>query len=154
MLIGAGLVVLVGVLFVVQVLNPNTPVKEDYREAVMYLEEVSSPSDVIVLSAPFTIYPIEYYYKGTAKLTTQPIWDRFSSGSVPAYDEKEVEAQTKENVASYQKAWLVLSYDQGYNDDLKRYYDTHYEKLSEKRFSPGLNVYEYQIRYDEPLKIE
>lgn len=147
------LVALMGVLFTLQAVSPNTPVKEDYRQAVSYLTERAGVSDVIVLSAPFTIYPIEYYYKGAAKLTTQPVWNRFASGSVPAYDAAKVEAETEQNVASYQTAWLVLSYDQGYNDDLKQYYDSRYEQRSERRISPGLVVYEYKIRYDTPLTL-
>jgi len=148
-----GLVVIIGMLFTVQATSPETPVKEDYREAVAYLESRSSATDVIILAAPFTVYPVEYYYEGSAKLTTQPIWDRFSSGGVPPYDEATVAEETKANVSAYQRAWLVLSYDQGYNDDLRQYYDTHYERLGEKRFSPGLAVYEYKIRYDTPLSL-
>lgn len=151
--VGIILVAVVTLLFTVQVLSPSTPVKEDYRQAVQYLEKNAGPSDVIVLAAPFTVYPVEYYYKGTAKLTTQPIWDRFKSGSVPAYDKTKVAEQTKQNVESYQYAWLMLSYDQGYNKDLKKYYDSQYQKVSERQFSPGLVVYEYRIRYDEPLTV-
>ena len=146
--------VAVVVLFIVQIINPNTPVKEDYQEAVAYLDARTKPSDVVVLAAPFTIYPVEYYYKGNAKLTTQPIWNRFESGSVPAYDAGSVALQTSQNVAAYQNAWLVLSYDQGYNKKLKDYYDSHYQKLSERVFSPGLTVYEYRIRYDTPVVIK
>lgn len=152
-IIGSILVALMSFLFVVQVLNPNTPVKEDYREAVTYLNENAQATDTVILSAPFTIYPVEYYYKGSARLTTQPIWDRFSSGSVPAYDEATVKEETERNVAPYRHAWLVLSYDQGYNDDLRTYYDSNFQKMSERRFSPGLVVYEYKIRYDAPLTI-
>jgi len=151
--VGVVLVLIVGVLFTVQVLSPNTPVKEDYKDAVQYLEKNAGPSDVVVLAAPFTIYPVEYYYKGTAKLTTQPIWNRFESGSVPAFDPAKLEQETKANVDSYQNAWLMLSYDQGYNKDLKDYYDKHYQKVSEHKFSPGLTIYEYKTRYDEPLKV-
>lgn len=151
--VGAVLVVVIGFLFVVEAMNPNTPVKEDYRETVAYLSTRAKPTDVIVLSAPFTIYPVEYYYKGDAKLTTQPIWDRFAVGSVPPYDPNKVAAETKENVGSYREAWLVLSYDQGYNDKLRKYYDSHFQKLSERHFSPGLVVYEYRISYDKPLTI-
>lgn len=140
-------------LFVLQVVNPNTPVKEDYREAVSYLNKHAEGTDVVILSAPFTIYPVEYYYQGPAKLTTQPVWDRFESGSVPPYDEQKVEEETKQNVASYQHAWLMLSYDQGYNEKLKQYYDSHYERLGEHRFSPSLIVYKYKLRYNEPLTI-
>jgi mannosyltransferase len=147
------LVAVMGVLFVVQVINPNTPVKEDYREAVTYLNENAGITDVVILSAPFTIYPVEYYYTGPAKLTTQPIWDRFESGAVPGFDEATVAEETEQNVGSYQTAWLVLSYDQGYNENLKAHYDGHYEKLSERRFSPGLSIYEYKIRYDNPVRL-
>lgn len=152
--VGSILVAVMSFLFVVQVINPNTPVKEDYREAVRYLEDKAAPTDVVILSAPFTIYPVEYYYKGQAKLTTQPIWDRFSSGSVPGFDKAKVAEETERTVRAYQRAWLMLSYDQGYNEDLKQYYDGHFEKVSERRFSPGLVVYEYKIRYDKPLTLE
>lgn len=154
LIIGTVLVLLMSFLFTIQVLNPNTPVKEDYREAVRYLETNAQATDVVVLAAPFTVYPVEYYYHGNAKLTTQPIWDRFSSGSVPAFNEQKVEEETNKNVAPYRHAWLTLSYDQGYNEKLKKYYDDHYQKISEKRFSPSLVVYEYKIRYDKPLTLE
>jgi uncharacterized membrane protein len=154
LLVGALLVVVVGFLFIVQVVSPNTPVKEDYRESVAYLEENADATDVIILAAPFTIYPVEYYYDGEAKLTTQPIWDRFSSGSVPGYDEALVAEQTQTNTMSYRYAWLVLSYDQGYNEKLKSHYDDSFEKVSEQKFSPGLVVYQYKLRYDEPLRID
>lgn len=148
------LVAVMAALLVFQVVNPATPVKEDYKDAAAYLNETVRSTDVVVLSAPFTIYPVEYYYRGAAKLTTQPIWDRFSSGAVPAYDEATVESETKKNVDSYQTAWLLLSYDQGYNDDLRQYYDGHFERKSEREFSPSLKLYEYKIRYDAPLTIE
>ena len=147
------LVLFIGLLFTIQVMSPNTPVKEDYKDAVQYLAQNAGPSDVVVLAAPFTIYPVEYYYKGTAKLTTQPIWNRFESGSVPAFDPAKLESETKANVDSYQNAWLMLSYDQGYNKELKDYYDQHYQKVGERKFSPGLSIYEYRIRYDEPLTV-
>ena len=147
-------VVVIGCLFAVQVLSPNTPVKEDYRQVVQYLEGNAKASDVVVLSAPFTIYPVQYYYKGSAKLTTQPIWNRFEPGGVPPYDSAKVAAETKANVDAYQTAWLVLSYDQGYNKKLKDYYSDHYKKLSEKQFSPGLTVSEYRVHYDTPVVIE
>ena len=151
--VGVILVVVIGVLFTVQAINPNTPVKENYKEAVEYIDANAGASDVVVLAAPFTIYPVEYYYKGSAKLTTQPIWDRFKSGSVPAYDASKLEAETKANVGAYQHAWLLLSYDQGYNKKLKDYYDAHYQQMTMHEFSPGLAIYEYKVRYDQPLKI-
>jgi mannosyltransferase len=140
-------------LLAIQVLNPQTPVKEDYSEAVGYLNKQVTAQDVVVVAAPFTIYPTEYYYNGPAKLTTQPIWDRFQGGAVPGYDEGSVKAQTDQNVLPYRNAYLMLSYDQGYNDKLKTYYDSRFERVTTKDFSDGLTVYKYKIRYDPPVTL-
>jgi len=148
-----GLVTIILALLVVQTVSPNTPVKEDYREAVAYISGHATGSDVVIATAPFTVYPIEYYYKGPAKVTTQPIWDRFSQGSIPAFDAHNLQKETAENTADYQHAWLVLSYDQGYNAKVKDYYDNHFKRLFAKEFSPGLAVYEYKIRYDSPISL-
>ncbi len=141
-------------LLVVQVVNPNTPVKEDYRQAVSYLNDNTTSRDVIILAAPFTIYPTEYYYQGTSKITTQPIWDRFSQGSVPPFDESKLPDDIKKSTASYQTAWIMLSYDQGYNEKIKQYMDGHYERIHSKEFSKGLNVYAYKLRYDPGVSLE
>lgn len=141
------------VLFAIQVLSPDTPVKENYRGAINYLNDKASAKDVIIVSAPFTIYPTEYYYKGAAKVTTQPIWDRFESGSVPGFDAEKLPEEVKENTDSYQNAWLMLSFDQGYNEKIKQYYDNHFERTSAKEFSKDLWVYSYKIRYDAPISL-
>ncbi len=153
LILQASLVVVILGLFAVQALNPNTPVKEDYRQAVGYLSQKATSQDVIVLSAPFTIYPTEYYYQGDAKVTTQPIWDRFRQGSVPAFDERKLDAEVKQNTQSYQTAWLMLSYDQGYNDKIRDYYDNHFERLEAHEFSKNLWVYSYKVRYDPALTL-
>lgn len=147
------LVVVIAGLFAVQAINPNTPVKEDYRDAVGYLTEKASSKDVIILSAPFTVYPTEYYYRGEAKITTQPIWNRFREGSVPAFNEDTLAEEVKENTGSYQTAWLMLSYDQGYNKKIKDYYDNHFERTTSREFSKNLWVYSYRIRYDPEITI-
>jgi uncharacterized membrane protein len=147
------LVVLTLGLLAVQVLSPQTPVKEDYSVAVEYLNQNATARDVIVVAAPFTIYPTEYYYTGAAKLTTQPIWNRFERGAVPGYNKDTVKAETDKNVLPYQYAYLMLSYDQGYNEKLKTYYDSRFERVSTKGFSDGLTIYRYKIRYDPPVTI-
>ena len=147
------LVVLTLGLLAIQVLSPQTPVKEDYSVAVAYLNQQVTAQDVVVVAAPFTIYPTEYYYTGAAKLTTQPIWNRFESGSVPAYNKNTVKAETDKNVLPYQYAYLMLSYDQGYNEKLKTYYGSRFELVSTKDFSDGLTIYRYKIRYDPPIMV-
>lgn len=149
----AFVLVTLGLLYI-QVANPNTPVKEDYKAAASYLEQHATSRDTIIVSAPFTVYPTEYYYKGDAKLTTQPIWDRFSKGAVPPFNAATVKQETDKNVLDYQNAWLVLSYDQGYNEKIRKYYDSRFERLSTKEFSPKLVIYQYKIRYDPPVTFD
>jgi hypothetical protein len=147
------LVAAIAATLVIQTVSPNTPVKENYAEAVGYLNEKASPQDIIVAAAPFTIYPIEYYYEGQARITTQPRWDRFREGAIPAFDAATLPAETKQLTRSYQRVWLILSYDQGYNDDIRNYYDSNFARLDAKTFSPNLSVYAYKLRYDDPVKV-
>ncbi len=148
-----GLTLVIAGLLVVQIISPNTPVKEDYAGAAAYLNQKTSSQDVIIASAPFTIYPIEYYYTGNARVVTQPLWDRFTQGAIPAFNEQKLPEETKNITGSYQQAWLILSFDQGYNKDLKNYYDTNFQRLEARQFSKGLNVYTYRLRYDQPLTV-
>jgi mannosyltransferase len=148
-----GLVSLMLITFAVQALHPNTPVKENYSDAVSYLNSAVSPQDVIIAAAPFTIYPIEYYYKGSAKITTQPQWNRFTEGAIPSFNPGTLESEVKAITGSYQTAWLILSYDQGYNELLRQYYDNHFEKLKERTFSQNLTVSAYRINYNDPIQL-
>jgi mannosyltransferase len=145
-----GLVAVMAVTLAAQILSAETPVKENYREAAEYLEEAAGPADAIAVSAPFTIYPVLYYYRGPSALTTMPEWDRQVSGPVPPYSEEVVQAQIDELRGSYRSLWVLQSYDQGYEEDLRIYLDTHLERTAHVEFSPGLNLYAYKLRYDEP----
>lgn len=132
---------------VYQNISTTTPVKEDYQGVATFLEQKASPSDIIAVSAPFTVYPIEYTYQGNSKIVTIPLWGRFAYGAIPSYSHTSLVSQ----IALYQKQYvhifIVLSYDQGHNDDIKHYMDNHYQRITNKTFSPGLEVSEYQLRY-------
>lgn len=141
-------IILVGIMLTtlfIQAVSVNTPVKENYHSASMYLEQMASSSDIIVISAPFTIYPMLYYYNGPAQLTTLPKWDR--TGSVPSFDLRTLPAQIDTLKKNHTNLWLLLSYNQGYEMPLRLYFDTHFERLQAKTFSPGLTLYEYRLRY-------
>jgi mannosyltransferase len=134
-----------------EVLSPTAPVKEDYRDAADYLSTNVHAQDVILLSAPFTVYPVEYYYRGAAPLATLPSWDRYAYGPIPAFNPATLPAEVASSTASHQYVWVLLSYDQGYENTIKQYFDTHYERVLEHNFSPSLDLYEYKLRYDTPL---
>ncbi|MDO8495360.1 MAG: glycosyltransferase family 39 protein [bacterium] len=131
-----------------QMFSSQTPVKENFREVSQYLEKNATSQDVIVISAPFTIYPIEYYYHGPAPLSTIPSWNRFAQGAIPAFSEDKLVQEVTNLQSNHLRAWVVLSYNQGYEQDIKLYFDTHFEQIEERNFSDGLNLYTYKLRYD------
>jgi mannosyltransferase len=144
---------------IVEAVSPSTPVKENYREATEYLESHASYSDIIILSAPFTVYPVEYYYKGPAEIATLPKWDRLKTGPIPPFDINKLPAEVDSLKGSHVNAWVLLSYEQGKNNEqIQYYFDTNFEKIdldpnSDKKeltFSDGLTLHEYRLRYDIP----
>lgn len=132
----------------VELTNPSTPVKEQYRSAAEYLSEQVTAQDVVLLSAPFTVYPVQYYYRGPAPITTLPIWDQYAYGPIPAYDPNTFPQDVDRSTKNYQNAYLLLSYDQGYEEDIKHYFDSRYQRVSAQTFSNDLNLYVYRLRYN------
>lgn len=146
-LIGGFTALMIGLLLY-QNVSLKTPVKEDYQEVDAYLNEHVTPRDIVAISAPFTIYPIEYYYKGKAKLTTVPEWERYQEGVIPPYSDALLIEQIKKYEKQYTHIYFVLSYDQGYEAKIIKYMDDHYNKEFQKTFSPGLQIRQYTLRYD------
>lgn len=135
---------------ITQVHSEQTPVKEDYTTTAVYLEERATAEDIILVSAPFTVYPIEYVYTGAARIETIPRWSRYDEGGIPSFTTKDFEAQMEELKRTYRRVFVVLSYDQGYEDEIRAILDTRYGYEGHRKFSPGLEVREYRLRYDEP----
>jgi mannosyltransferase len=145
------LALLMSLMLAVEVTSAATPVKEDYRDVVSYLSATAHAQDAIIVSAPFTIYPIEYYYRGTAPLLTLPEWNRYAHGAIPGFDPSTLASQVATETAGVNYAWLVLSYNQGYQQQIQDYFDRHYARVYAHTFSSGLTVYGYKVRYDTPL---
>jgi hypothetical protein len=131
---------------IVQTTSAATPVRENYEGVSNYLEAKATPEDVIAVSAPFTLYPLEYTYTGTTKLTSIPQWDRYSSGAIPPFSVAELDKQVQVDKKQYNRLFLVLSYDQGYEESIRKYFD-HYQLIESKTFSPKLEVRVYKLRY-------
>jgi mannosyltransferase len=145
------LVALMFATLVSEIASPTTPVKENYQDAVAYINQHITPQDIAVVSAPFTIYPVEYYYHAPAPLSTLPLWNRYVFGPIPPFVEANLPQEAKTLAGDHQDLWLLLSYDQGYEEKIRLYFDTHYQRLKTVNFSPGLNLYIYKLRYDTPL---
>ncbi len=130
-----------------QSVSANTPIKENYQQAAEYINKHSGPSDIVTLSAPFTLYPFDYYYRGQASVTTIPIWNPYSPQGIPDFTYNDLISEVDEIKKSHDKIWLLLSYDQGYENDIRQYFETHYQRLDHQTFSNGLDLYVYQLRY-------
>jgi mannosyltransferase len=130
-----------------QAFSSATPVKENYAGAVSYVNQHASDRDVVVISTPFTIYPIEYYYRSQAAIYTLPNWDRSSAGSIPAFNVKTLPAQVAAANANHRNVYLLLSYDQGYESTIKEYYQKHFQQLYVHTYSSDLTLYEFKIGY-------
>ncbi|MEX5720927.1 glycosyltransferase family 39 protein [Geodermatophilus maliterrae] len=134
---------------VVQVVDPGTPVREDYREAAQLAEAQARPQDVVVLSSPFTVYPFEYYYDGAARVTTLPIWDR--SGPMPPFDADQLPLEVESLADGHQYVYLLLSYDQGYEEDVFQYFQRNFEQTAAYTPSAGMRLLVYRVGYSEAL---
>lgn len=133
-----------------QNISAATPVKEDYAGVDTYLSEHTTAKDIIAVSAPFTVYPIEYGYNGQARIDTIPQWNRYDEKSIgiPAYSDANLQKQIENYKKQYRRVFIVLSYDQGYEEKIRTYMDNHYELYKTQRFSPGLEMRSYILRYD------
>ncbi|HEY0908469.1 MAG TPA: glycosyltransferase [Candidatus Paceibacterota bacterium] len=143
----AGLVAIMLATLTIEIGSASTPVKEEYQLATEHLESHAKPQDIIVVSAPFTIYPFQYYYKGNTSVQTLPIWDRSEYGPIPAFDSADLPRQVEELAGSHDSLWLLLSYDQGYQEEVRQYFDSNYHLLWKEKYSPGVELYQYQLRY-------
>jgi mannosyltransferase len=134
---------------VAQAADPDTPVDEDYRAAVGLIEDGARPQDLVVLSSPFSVYPFEYYYDGAARVTTLPVWDR--QGPMPAFDPAALPEDVDSFVQGHQYVYLLLSYDQGYEEEVFQYFERNFENTDSFNPSPGLRLLVYRVGYSDAL---
>lgn len=130
-----------------QNISNSSPIKEDYKGVANYLSIKDPSNDIIAVSAPFTIYPLEYYYKGPDPIVTIPEWDVYKSGPLPTFSVDKLANQVQNYRSSYENIFVVLSYNQGYQKDIVNYMETHYKRILLKNFSPDLQVREYKLKY-------
>lgn len=142
-----GLIVLMFGFLLYQFSSTAIPVKEDYRSIAQYLGKEAKPDDIIAVTAPFTIYPIEYSYAGIARIDTIPRWNRYAEGGIPPYRDDLLKAQIEEYKTKYSTLWIVFSYDQGYERNIRDYLDKHLEMKKNIAFSPRIRLIQYKLRY-------
>jgi len=151
-LAGSGLLVVMLLALARQSFQPNLAIKQDYRGLSQYLSSKVGSNDVIIVSSPFVVFPIEYYYNGPARMNTVPAWDRSDARAIPVFDETTMEEEVVKLLNGRNTCWLVLSCDQGYERAIGNFFNRHLQRLYYREFSPGLRLAAFrQVR---PIEIE
>lgn len=130
-----------------QSVSADSPIKEDYVDTAHYLSQKATPQDVIAVSSPFTIYPIEYSYTGRTRIDTIPLWERYETGSIPPFSIDNLKKQLAKYKERYNNLYVVLSYDQGYQKQIQNYLDKNYKREDLRKFSEGIELRVYKLRY-------
>jgi hypothetical protein len=132
-----------------QSVSAESPIKEDYVDVTRYVSKTARPQDVVLVTSPFTIYPIEYSYTGKTRIETIPEWKRYDVGAIPPFSIKNLETQLKKYKERYNYMYVVFSYDQGYEKQLKDYLDKNYARKDLRKFSETIELRVYKLRYKE-----
>lgn len=152
-LIGVGTLFVLAGLLVNQTVRADVPTRENYREAAQYVAANATVRDVVVASPPYLIYPIQYYYRGQAPLSTLPIWDK-RKGGIPVVTESVLEKDTQELKEGHRRLFFIVSTDLYSAMEIKQYLDTNFAKLEKKQFSKNVWVHVYQTEYDRsPVEV-
>jgi len=140
-----GLVLLMLTTLTVQAVSPETPTKENFRGASTYIENNATGRDMVVLSAAFIVYPFDYYYDGRASVHLIPPWNRYQGEQLPAFSADTMNEYMRTTAPHHNKIYLLLGYDQGYEEELLRYFDNHFRQINTQTFSPDLTLLTYKV---------
>ncbi len=138
--------VLIGFSLFNQFESSEVPTKENYRGAAVFVSKNATPRDVVVLSPPYTLYPIYYYYTGLAKVRTLPLWT-MEPGPIPHIQDATLEQDFTRIKANHQRVFLVATLNLEDSQKAKDYLDSNYKKLASYQFSKFIWVYVYQVGY-------
>jgi len=150
----SALLVVTAVASINQNVSASTPVKEDYQSVANDVNRWVTPKDIVVLSAPFTVYPFQYYYTGSASISTLPIWNQNVPGSIPAFSSERLPDEVNKLKQDHQYLYLIQSQDQGYEEEIKTYFDRNFERTMVKQYSPGMSMYVYRVNYSQVPSLE
>lgn len=135
-------------LFVHQAVSLQNPAKEPFREIVAYVDEHGTAQDIIVVSPPFLIYPVEFYHKGPMTIETVPDWNRLVRGPLPEFDDDRVGVFADELGKDHRIIWVVLGYDQGYEDGVISSLSGKYQRVLDQPFGQSLRLQAYEADRD------
>ncbi len=144
-------VTVIGAMFIFmlyQTTSPTTTVQEDYRGVTQYISTYATPDDLVAVTAPFTIYPIEYYYTGYARIITIPPWNPAQDTPIPPFNQAQFINELNTDKKIYIRIFVVFSYDQPYAKTVKNYLDHHFATVQAIKYPANIELRVYRLRYD------
>ena len=129
-----------------QFTSHDNPARENYRDAISYIEENTTPRDIVVISPAYTLYPFQYYYSGSTKVSSIPVWNK-KKGGIPETTAEKVQEDAQALEKGHQRMFLLITMNLNGSDIVKSYLDTHYTKLEKRQFSKDIWVHVYQAEY-------
>jgi mannosyltransferase len=129
-----------------QRVSDEVPPKENYREAVRYVNEETNSRDIVVVSPPYTLFPVQYYYQSPTKLTTMPIWDK-SELNLPQVTPERLKDDSTLIQEGHRRIFLIATLDLTGGYSVQEYLDLSYTRLERRQFSKFIWVSVYQAEY-------
>jgi hypothetical protein len=135
-----------------QTLDPHLSARHDYRVVSKYLSDHVGSNDVVLVTSPFVVLPLEYCSGSRVPMNTIPAWDRNDAASVPAFDHAALRDQVATLSHGKDKCWLVLGCDQGDERAIENFFKGNLRRLEYREFSADLRLAAF--RADHPVQAE
>jgi hypothetical protein len=132
----------------IQHYNVDIPEKENYRSALTYVKEKTSQRDVVVVSPPYTYYPVQYYADEQRKIDTLPLWDR-SQLNIPDVNDAKIKEDINHIREGHKYVYLVSTLNLKGAQDVLYYMDHNYTRVDQVKFSENVWVSVYQAEYKD-----
>lgn len=130
-----------------QLNDASSPIREDYRTAVEFLNTETTYRDIVLIAPPYNIYPFYYYYEGKATVQTLPKWDK-RDGAIPSISPELVAKDIESARIGHQNMYLLISENLSHTLEFKEYMNSNFTKIYKKEFSKDLWLHVYQAEYE------
>lgn len=129
-----------------QYINEDNDYHENYRGVKEYLDKHVTRDDIVAVAPAYTIYPMQYYYNGSAKMVTLPLWDK-KKGAIPETTTENLDKDIKAVSVAYNKLYFVATTNLSDANEVKMYLDSRFKKTEKVQISKNIVVNVYDISY-------
>lgn len=135
-----------------QIKSQTSPLVEDYKDVTLFITKNATPYDIIAVTPPYTIFPVEYYFNRLIRIVTVPEWNNLEDAPIPKFNPNISGKDIQNYRLTYSRIFIIYSFSQG-GDVYKvnDYFLHHFERIGKKVFHSNIEVDVYRFRYDVPL---